>query len=253
MRLLPTNALTLLLVAGLPACTVPSGNKTRTAASATTPQQRQDIYARKRHAAIKAEIRKSGKSREVVFLGDSITDFWRWQGAQVWQEMENRGYRPINLGVAADRTEHVLWRISHGELDGLRPKVVVILIGTNNIGARDQAAWVTEGIARVAQRLHQRLPDAKIILCTILPRGNPESAVRQGVIATNRLLHRCSFPSKVRLLDAGAGLVDAEGKIKPGVMWRDRLHLTAKGYRRWFDRLDPVLSGCLPHHPAAKN
>src|SRR3984957_15791827 len=95
---------------------------------------------------------------DILFMGDSITDFWRNRGSNVW----NQCYAPrhaANFGISGDRTEHVLWRIDNGELDGIHPKVLVLLIGTNNIGY--PADQILKGDLKIVQEIHEKLPDTK--------------------------------------------------------------------------------------------
>ncbi len=128
-----------------------------------------------RHEGFLAQA-KEGKF-DLIFIGDSITDGWRKRGLEVW----NKYYAPrhaLNLGIGGDRTQHVLWRIEHGELDGLKPKAVVLMIGTNNTGKekdgspRNSTAEVIEGVTAVVKKIRTALPDSKLLLLAIFP-GEP--------------------------------------------------------------------------------
>ena len=177
----------------------------------------------------------------VLFLGDSITDFWT-RAPQTWKEHYG-AMQPANFGVSGDRTEHVLWRIDHGELDGIHPKVVVLLIGTNNSG--DTVAHVTAGTDKVVSEIRHKLPDAKLLLLAIFPRGATPTAA--GVAATrakltkvNQSLAKLDDGTRIRYLDIGDKFLAPDGSIPKDVM-SDGLHPTPKGYQIWTDAMQPLL------------
>ena len=124
-----------------------------------------------RHQQKLAEIAQKGSKAQLVFLGDSITHAWEDFGEQTWQQYY-QSLDAINLGYAGDRTENLLWRIQNGELDGLNPKLVVLLIGTNNAGHRKEHPDDTAlGIQVILQTISDKLPNCKILLLAIFPRG----------------------------------------------------------------------------------
>jgi lysophospholipase L1-like esterase len=208
--------------------------KSRVAADATSPM----IKDPERHLQFLERIRQGDIG--VVFLGDSITDWWPAQGGASWARLMK--YKPANFGVSGDRTEHLLWRISNGELEGIDPKVVVVLIGTNNIGyfEDERPEWVARGIRQIVSTIHERLPKTKILLLGIFPRGEKNSPERKTVRAVNSLIAGLGDENKIRFLDIGANFLDADGNIPADVM-PDRVHLTAKGYEIWFEKMEPIL------------
>jgi len=142
-----------------------------------------------RHEGFVQEARKGGI--DILFLGDSITDGWRNKGLNVW----NKYYAPrhaANFGIGGDRTQHVLWRMEKGELDGIKPKVVVLMIGTNNTGKEKDTGKICntvpeiiEGVRVVVRELRVKLPDSKILLLAIFPRSTLDNPQRAQVALIN--------------------------------------------------------------------
>ncbi len=186
----------------------------------------------------KAELLKKGPI-QVVFIGDSITDGWRGGGAATWQKAFGEKYNALNLGIGGDRTEHVLWRIAHGELDGIAPKVVIMMIGTNNCGspAVDMVAGVTADVAAV----HAKLPGTKILLLGIFPRAtSPNDSARLKIKHVNEVLSKLDGIDKVKYLDIGSKFLEADGTLPRSIM-PDALHPNAKGYAIWAEAIAPTL------------
>ena len=225
------------------------------ASSAVVPvpkleQDHYDWYGR--HAEI---LRiKDAVNPDVVFIGDSITH--QWGGVPGPGDHPDRGgkvlkttlgqYRMLNLGFGWDRTQNVLWRIDHGELDGLHPKAVVIHIGTNNTSPghapRNTAPEIAAGISAVCARVHAKVPQAKIILMAIFPReAKPDHPRRLLINETNRLLPAVAREHNAILVDIGPQLLAPDGTLSRDVAG-DLCHLTEKGYQIWADALAPVLA-----------
>lgn len=187
-----------------------------------------------------------GKSGPIglLFLGDSITEGWA-KAPEVWGRYAK--YDPANFGIGGDRTEHVLWRVENGELDGIKPKVLVLMIGTNNSGI-NTAAQIAAGDRKLVEEIRQKLPETKVLLLAIFPRGprkNSDGTMDDGVKrkqvidAVNADLAKLDDGKNVRFLDIGnAFLVD--GKIPNDVM-PDQLHPNAKGYDLWVKAMQPLL------------
>ncbi|HUJ09656.1 MAG TPA: platelet-activating factor acetylhydrolase IB subunit [Verrucomicrobiae bacterium] len=182
----------------------------------------------------------------LLFLGDSITDGWRTRGSNVW----NKCYAPLhaaNFGIGGDRTQHVLWRLQHGELDGLKPKVVVLMIGTNNTGKerngkpRNSIPEVIEGVTAVVKGLRARLPETKILLLGIFPRGVVDDPQRAQVAVINTALAKLDDGKMMKFLDIGPEFLEADGTL-PGSIMPDLLHPNAKGYQIWADAMQPALA-----------
>lgn len=178
---------------------------------------------------------------ELVFLGDSITEAWPTRGAKVWQETFSR-YKPLFLGIGGDQTQQLLWRIENGELKGLKPRVLVLLIGVNNIGWGNWAeAETAQGVEAVLRKLHERLPETTILHLGIFPANErPEDAFRLKIQNTNAKLAAIRIPN-VRFLDIGARFLNPDGSISQQVMY-DYLHPDEAGYRIWAQALQPELA-----------
>ena len=205
-----------------------------------------------RHDAILA-LHKT-LSPEVVMIGDSITHFWAGEpdapsgnkGTEAWKELFKD--RPIlNLGFGWDRTQNVLWRFDHGELQGLRPKSIVIHIGTNNLAGTANArentpAEIAEGIQAVVERAKAQCPGAKIILMAVFPRGETaDNPMRIKVAAINAFLPAIAKNSNITLLEIGDQFCGPDGRISQEIMG-DFLHPTGKGYAMWANALKPVIN-----------
>jgi lysophospholipase L1-like esterase len=180
---------------------------------------------------------------DLLFLGDSITADWTWGNHPRLFDQFFGKYRTANFGVGGDRTEHVLWRIDNGELDGISPKVVVLLIGTNNIGW--PAADITRGITAIVSTIHQKLPTTKVLLLGIFPRGaDPNDpkviAMRQKIHEVNAALARLDDSNKTRFLDIGQQFLQPDGHIDRAVM-PDALHPETRGLEIWANAMMPLL------------
>ncbi len=206
-----------------------------------------------RHEEKLAEARKlvaAGYGPELVFIGDSITQGWEKEGREVWQR-HYAGYHALDLGFGGDRTENVLWRLQHGELDGLAPKVVVLMIGTNNTGHRaEDPATTAAGIKRLIDEIRQRSPDTKVLLLAVFPRGeqsaDPLRAINERV---NRIIASEADARSVYFLNINAALTDPDGTLSKDVM-PDLLHPNAKGYAIWQREMQPLLQELLGRSPA---
>ena len=193
------------------------------------------------HRDYVAEARKGGV--DLVFLGDSITECWRYEGPQLWAE-RYAPLRTVNFGIGSDRTEHVLWRVQNGTLDGVQPKVLVLLIGTNNI-KRDTAPQIAAGVAAIVGEIRVRLPRTKILLLAIFPRAEtPDDWRRLKVAEVNTRLARLEDGKRVFFLDLGPKFLNPDGTLGAEVMF-DFLHLTTEGYRIWSDAMAPTLAALL--------
>ena len=189
---------------------------------------------------------------DVLFLGDSITDFWRMpeRGLPVW-EKEFAPLKAVNFGISADRTQHVLWRLQHGEADGYQPKVVVLLIGTNNTGfernsstPRNTTGETIEGITAVVHELRTRFPEAQILFLALFPRDDGGPAQRAQVAEVNAAIAHLDDGQYVHFLDIGDKFLGSDGSIPADIM-PDKLHPGTKGYQIWADAIGEPLHRLL--------
>lgn len=187
-----------------------------------------------------------GKTVDVVLLGDSIMHFWEWKHPKSWAKF-TKGRTVLNLGYGGDKTQNVLWRMEHGELDGYAAKRIVLMIGTNNNSANDSdPTAVAEGVKKVVAGIRSRQPKAKLILHPIFPRGHSadsarHAAARQRNDKTNELLRKfAEEDGKLVYVDFNDKLVDESGWVPKSLMG-DEIHPTDAGYDIWMDALAPHL------------
>lgn len=189
-------------------------------------------------------IAKEGKA-QLVFLGDSITAGWGGAGKEVWAKSFTQ-YTPANFGIGGDRTQHVLWRIENGELENIKPKAVVLMIGTNNSGS-DPAEGIAKGVTKIVEAIRSKQPQAKILLLAVFPRGeNPSSAEkpnpgRDKLKQVNEIIARLDDGKNVFFLDIGDKFMQPDGTLTKDIM-PDFLHLSPAGYQIWADAISPKLT-----------
>ena len=213
--------------------------------NAWEPAPRVREYAWMSTAAWKARHEKHlARAKEgncdLLFLGDSITE--GWGNNAVWK----KAYAPrkaVNLGIGGDTTQNGLWRLLNGEVDGLSPKAVVLMIGTNNFGLHGDAPGdVAKGVAAVVEALKKKLPASKILLLGVFPRDEkPGTGARKKIQELNAELARIEG---VRFLDIGPKFLAADGTLPKDVA-PDFLHLSEKGYQIWADAMAPTLEALL--------
>jgi len=178
-----------------------------------------------------------GDKIKVVFFGDSITEGWNYDtGAPVWK----KHYEPlpaVNYGVGAERTEHVIWHIQNGEVDGIHPKAVVVMIGTNNIQGQITDDDVVHGITAVIDNLKTKLPSTKILQLGILPRGRDDAMLKR----IDNINSQVSKISGITFLNMKAKFTDSSGHLIES-LFTDLLHLTTAGYEVWAAAMNPTLS-----------
>jgi lysophospholipase L1-like esterase len=196
-----------------------------------------------------AKARQAGERIELVFIGDSITQGWENEGRAVWARHFAK-HRALNLGFGGDRTENVLWRLQHGEIDGLAPKAVVMMIGTNNTGDRREDPRTTAaGIRRLLGEVQQRLPTTPVLLLAVFPRDpKPGTPLRRINEQINQHLAGFADGRRVHFLDINHALMNADGSLSPEVM-PDWLHLSEKGYAAWAAAMAPTLEHLMATQP----
>ncbi|HUR57027.1 MAG TPA: GDSL-type esterase/lipase family protein [Opitutaceae bacterium] len=188
----------------------------------------------------------------VLFLGDSITEGWG-KAPHIYEHYYGK-MQPANFGIGGDQTQHVVWRIENGELDGISPKVVVLMLGTNNSGAHS-AEQIAAADRKIISMIRSKLPQAKVLVLGIFPRGPRKNA--QGVVtdavaadaakrmdvikAVNADLAKLDDGKNIRYLDISAKFLGDDGKI-PSIIMPDQLHPTAAGYQLWAEAMQPLLT-----------
>lgn len=203
-----------------------------------------------RHRSL-AKIARSGIV-DVLLLGDSITDAWRDVGKAAW-DRHFPNFRTANLGMDGDRTQHLLWRLGDSGIDGIAPRVIVLMIGSNNTGLerddatrRNSPAEAAQGIAAVVSQLREQAPHAKIMLLALLPRGRQaEDPQRKEVGEINAHLVKLHDGDFVHYLDVGHHFLEADRTLSAEMM-PDFLHPSAMGYETWARAIKETLCGLLP-------
>ena len=217
------------------------------------PIPRTDKNSRIAHRQLLAKA-KQGRI-DIYFEGDSITR--RWGAADYPELLKNWnqsffGWNAADFGWGADRVENILWRRENGELDGVNPKVIVLLAGTNNVGNRappdglaDAAVNVTKGLRAVVRVMQRKAPQAVIIVMGIFPR-NDNMNVMAEIDKINASLARIADGRRIRYLNINDKLADHDGKLYDGMMNpNDKLHPTLQGYQVWADALRPLFTELL--------
>ena len=199
----------------------------------------------KSHEAFVA-IAQKGEA-QVVFLGDSITAGWNGQKALF--DKEYAQYKAANFGIGGDQVQHVLWRVENGEFEGIKPKAVVLMIGTNNVGsAAHTPEMIANGIKNIIAAIQKRSPDTKVLLLAIFPRGekedpklNPARAKNQAV---NAIIAKLDNGKTIQYFDIGQKFLQPDGTLTVEIM-KDRLHLTAAGYQIEADAIREKLASLV--------
>jgi lysophospholipase L1-like esterase len=223
----------------------------RSADSASRPRPRTDTNSFTAHEQLVQKAKQGGI--DVYFVGDSITRRWGATDPQYRPLLENWktnffGWNAANFGWGADRIENILWRLENGELDGVNPKVIVVLAGINNVGTKpgdeEEVADITQGFKALLAICRSKAPGASVVLTGIFPR-NDNMAVVPTIQRINRNLAAIADGKKVRYLDVNDKLADKDGRLFPGMMNADQLHPAMKGYQIWAEGLKPILTEIL--------
>lgn len=184
----------------------------------------------KRHDSFNERVKQGNV--DLIFIGDSITQGWEGNGKDAWKKAYgNRN--AVNLGIGGDRTQHVLWRLDHGNIEGIKPKLAVLMIGTNNSNRNDHTAEeIAEGIKAIVAKLRAKLPETKILMLAIFPRGPMPNAQREKNAKASQLASQMADGKMVHYLDIGPKFLTADGTLEKEIM-PDYLHLSPKGYEIW--------------------
>ena len=176
---------------------------------------------------------------DMLLIGDSITHAWESGGKKVWDEY----YAPrnaVNLGIGGDRTQHVLWRLDNGNIEGISPKLAMLMIGTNNSGDNSPQE-IADGVKLIVEKLRARLPKTKVLILAIFPRGpNNTDARRQVNMKANKIIAKLADGDMVEYLDIGEKFLKADGTLSKKVM-PDLLHLTPDSYKTWAEAVEPAV------------
>lgn len=181
----------------------------------------------------------NGSNSEIIFYGDSLTEGWGKAGKYVF-EKEYMPRHALNFGIGGDGTSQIIWRLTNGECEGLRPKLVVLMIGTNNLyrPKTDSNDDVVKGVKAVLDTFQSRLPTAKILLLGILPR----KGFSERIVNINKQISAFDDKARIRFLDMGTFFQTQKGELNTELYVPDMTHLSAKGYEKWAEVMAPLLN-----------
>jgi beta-glucosidase len=190
-------------------------------------------------------VEKGRESAKILLIGDSITHGWENTGKEVWEQYFSE-YGTYNIGYGGDRTENVLWRFEHGEIDGIDPDVAVLMIGTNNTGHRQDAPECTsKGVELIIDQLRQKLPDTHILLLAIFPRNDsPNGEFKKLNAEINDRIAALGNRENVEFLNINNAFLDDDGTLPESIM-PDLLHPNEDGYKIWAQVLKPSIESHL--------
>lgn len=214
-----------------------------TQVSVTPANRLGETWWKDRHERCVSQTKQGG--HELIFIGDSITQGWEGSGKATWEKYYGTR-KAANYGFSGDRTEHVLWRMDNGEIVGEKPKVAVMMIGTNNIGHGSSNADQTAlGVKTIVGKLRAVMPSTKILLLAIFPRGATASdKMRMDVANASQQFSALHDGKNIFFLDIGRAFMSRDGDI-----WRtlmpDLLHPNGGGYEIWAKAMEPTLKNLL--------
>ncbi len=207
---------------------------------AVSPEPRTDDWWTKRFESMNERVRQGNV--DLIFIGDSITQGWEGAGQPVWDAYYG-DRNAVNLGISGDRTQHVLWRLDNGNIAGIAPKAAVIMIGTNN-WEQSSAPEIADGVTAIVEKLRTTLPDTKVLLLAIFPRGDRPQEIRDKLAQANATLAGLADGQMVHFLDIGGWFLTDQGELTKDIM-PDLLHLSEEGYWRWARAIEPTLAELL--------
>ena len=204
--------------------------------SATKPVPRSGGWT-KRHQSFNKRVAQG--NCDLIFIGDSITQGWEGRGKKVWAKHYTKR-NAVNLGIGGDRTQHVIWRLDNGNLHRIKPKAAVIMIGTNNSGS-NSSQEIADGVEVIVKQLRKKLPETKVLLLGVFPRGaNKADKRRQVNEGANAPFKKIADGKSVHYLDIGQKFLKEDGTLPREIM-PDLLHLSEKGYTIWAESIEAKL------------
>jgi len=185
---------------------------------------------------------------DLLMIGDSITHGWEGGGKKLWDKY----YEPrnaVNMGFGGDRTQHVLWRLEHGHLKGISPKLAVLMIGTNNSNGNDNTAEeIADGIIAICKKLRAECPKMKILILAIFPRGPEPSEQREKNAKASLLASKIADGKMIHYLDINDKFLTEEGFLTKKIM-PDYLHPNEVGYKIWAEAIEPNVAELIGDEP----
>jgi beta-glucosidase len=214
-----------------------AGAQDAPAHAAVTPVPREGGWMQ-RHESFNQRVKQGNV--DLIFIGDSITQGWEGAGKKVWEEHYGKR-NAVNLGIGGDRTQHVLWRLDHGNIEGISPKLAVIMIGTNNAGT-NTSQEIADGVETIVKKLRKELPETKLLVLGIFPRGEDKSnKARQVNEGANEKIAKLADDKMIFYQDLAPVFLNDDGTLSKEIM-PDLLHLSEKGYRIWGESIEPKVA-----------
>lgn len=198
----------------------------------------QTDWWKQRHTWMNDRVKKGNV--DMLLIGDSITHGWENEGKEVWKKYYEKR-NAVNLGIGGDQTQHVLWRLENGNIDGISPKLAMLMIGTNNANAKNSPEDIVAGVKAIVDKLRDKLPQTKVLVLGIFPRGaDDQDPLRQTNMKANEGIAKLADDKMVFYLDIGDKILDSDGKLPKEIM-PDLLHLSPKGYTIWAEAVEPTV------------
>lgn len=201
--------------------------------TAIEPKPRDDKGWKERQASFNERVKQGNVG--MLFIGDSITHGWEGAGKATWDKFYAKR-NAVNLGIGGDRTEHVLWRLDNGNIDGIKPKLAVLMIGTNNY-KDNSVEEIAEGVTAIVNKLRTKLPDMKILVLGIFPREEKPGETRTKLANINAIIAKLADGKMISYMDIGQKFLEADGTLPKSIM-PDALHPNEKGYEIWADAIE---------------
>ena len=198
---------------------------------------------RMRHAERVVDVKAHAAQLEVLFIGDSITGGWLNIGKAIW-EKEFVPWHAVNIGIAGSQTQHVLWQLENGAVDGIQPRLAVMMIGVNNVVASPahSASDIARGISAIVARLREKLPNTRILLVGTFPKDRlPDTPDRHKIQELNVIIAKFGDGKWINFRDLGGQMLDEQGNLTTEIS-PDGVHLTELGYQKWAQALRDLVA-----------
>jgi beta-glucosidase len=206
--------------------------------STVDPKPREGNWIQ-RHESFNKRVKEGNV--DLLFIGDSITQGWEGAGQDAWAKHYAKR-NAVNLGIGGDRTQHVLWRLDHGNVEGISPKLAVLMIGTNNSNGTDNTAEeIGAGIEAIVNKLRAKLPQTKILILAVFPRREKPDPQREKNTKASQIAAKLADNQTVFYQDIGDKFLMPDGTLTKEIM-PDFLHLSPQGYEIWASAIEPIVA-----------
>lgn len=214
--------------------------------TATTPVPKESPKWLHRHEEINADVKKGNVN--LLWIGDSIVENWKDRGRATWDKYY-AGRGAANLGIGGDRTEHLLWRLDHGNIEGVHPKLAIVMMGQNN-GSTNTAEEIAEGVTAIVTKLRTQLPETKILLLGIFFRGEKPNEEQKRLTQTNEIISRLADDKTVFYMNINKIFLRPDGTI-PADLMPDFEHPSADGHKLWAETIESKVAELMGDTPVA--